>query len=1273
MRILLVILLMLVSSPVAFSQNSAVGMIEGNFNVGNLGEAVYSFPIELPDGINGTAPKLSIEYNSNAGNDILGVGFLIGGLSAVSRVGKTIYYDGVAKGVNYGSGDEFALDGVRIIKLSTNNYALENDPSIEISRAASFAQANFIVKSVGNTMTYGAKVRGYGNNVSKWLLSDVCDVFGNHIKYTYLSEGRPATISYSGHSVKFIYENRQDTVRTILNGRKINSVSRLKQITVNKYGNLWRTYDFQYNTTDGLSRLSKITLKNANGEQLPPMTFSYNTATIGQTAKTFSIGNNARWEKNLVNFYDQTIVTGDYDSDGLDDIILTAQVNVPTGANTCEIYTSAIFYKNVGTNNTPSFRFANSINIGACWYDKFYNLGVNIMDFDGDGKNEFFVPMYNGPFRQVVFRFYDGMRAKYYLASELKTSNEMPAFAVSDFIGNGKFAVFFIEKGKDKIGKYPAKIMCFDDNFTKKIEASFSFSLPSAPTNIFASDYNGDGMIDILVVYDGGYTIYWNAGNGIRYSTFSDASKCSGTTIKNCALIRPGDFNGDGYMDFVMSESNVDAIYFAISNGDGTFTKKTAITGLGIYDHSNTAKDDGKLDFEVFDFNGDGKSDIVATKKESTGKTTKYSYGKHVVTTTENGRTCRRYTDDWGNPTTITDPVSSVRYTYKSNGQPCKIVSGGATFTIEYNPDGTRKSMSDPDAGKSTYEYDALGRVIRQTDGRGIITSNKYSGNKLVKTTCGNEITEYKYNSFGKLAEQKNSTATITYQHNNRNLVELETYSIDGKQFKYTYRYNLAGQLTSCTYPDGVTETYNYDQNHLLSSIKIGGQTVWMLQTHTGTTLTEHFGSKLTKTTTFTNQGILSNARIKTNDNKTLHSMSYGFQSSTGNLVYRGGMSDKGSEYFQYDKADRLVATERMNISYSANGNIINKTGLGNYAYSRQKPHAVEYVQNTDTLLTSPLCKITYTPFGKVSDIKKQNIDGSNNELSIHYSPDFNRIKTVSTINGQRVSTYHLPNYEEVYDVQGFTRYHYIDGAYGLVAVRISGDKGSNRTEYAFTDHLGSITRLYDENGNERFAASYDPFGHRTISNNKTPLQRGYCGHIHYDHFGLIDMGGRVYDPILGRFLSPDPYVQAPENSQNYNRYSYCLNNPLKYTDPTGEFVWLPVIALASTFAVGNLSTHLAAGDVKNFGQGVKMFVQGTLVGATLGASAQIPGVSGFLGGLWNINKWGFSAMGVATLGSAFVGAVSGKNKKVLPNSLKMIGGLFSLDDSNFSVEFGKG
>jgi RHS repeat-associated protein len=69
-------------------------------------------------------------------------------------------------------------------------------------------------------------------------------------------------------------------------------------------------------------------------------------------------------------------------------------------------------------------------------------------------------------------------------------------------------------------------------------------------------------------------------------------------------------------------------------------------------------------------------------------------------------------------------------------------------------------------------------------------------------------------------------------------------------------------------------------------------------------------------------------------------------------------------------------------------------------------------------------------------------------------------------------------------------------------------------------------------------------------------LGRGYTSHEHLLEFGLINMNARLYDPVLGRFLSPDPFVQDPLLGQNFNRYTYALNNPLRYTDPNGEFFW---------------------------------------------------------------------------------------------------------------------
>ena len=74
-----------------------------------------------------------------------------------------------------------------------------------------------------------------------------------------------------------------------------------------------------------------------------------------------------------------------------------------------------------------------------------------------------------------------------------------------------------------------------------------------------------------------------------------------------------------------------------------------------------------------------------------------------------------------------------------------------------------------------------------------------------------------------------------------------------------------------------------------------------------------------------------------------------------------------------------------------------------------------------------------------------------------------------------------------------------------------------------------------------------------TIDHRPEWLYRGYTGHEHLDPFALINMNGRMYDPLNGRMLSVDNYVQG--GTQGYNRYSYALNNPLKYTDPSGEFL----------------------------------------------------------------------------------------------------------------------
>ena len=121
---------------------------------------------------------------------------------------------------------------------------------------------------------------------------------------------------------------------------------------------------------------------------------------------------------------------------------------------------------------------------------------------------------------------------------------------------------------------------------------------------------------------------------------------------------------------------------------------------------------------------------------------------------------------------------------------------------------------------------------------------------------------------------------------------------------------------------------------------------------------------------------------------------------------------------------------------------------------------------------------------------------------------------------------------------------------------------------YAYRDNQGSYIDFYRSNGTRVFEAKYDPWGVQTIVTDSIHFHRGYGGHEMLNEFGIINMrsaqrdafitkwrkNGRLYDPLLGRFLSPDNYVQEPFNTQHLNRYSYCLNNPVKYTDPSGNF-----------------------------------------------------------------------------------------------------------------------
>ena len=313
-----------------------------------------------------------------------------------------------------------------------------------------------------------------------------------------------------------------------------------------------------------------------------------------------------------------------------------------------------------------------------------------------------------------------------------------------------------------------------------------------------------------------------------------------------------------------------------------------------------------------------------------------------------------------------------------------------------------------------------------------------------------------------------------------------------------------------------------------------------------------------------------------------IQDLAYQFDTQTGNLNWRKDVAKTLQEDFTYDNLmkNRLESWQvntgtTYSVNYASNGNIDTKTELGTFSYNAPQPHAVSEIENTGNLVSGVEQIVRYTPFNKVDTIREGNY-----RLEITYGPDQARkITRLYNNNVLEKTKYYIGgNYEVEIDGSGNERkLHYIYGGDGLAAI-FEKTSAAENLYYIHKDHLGSFTVVTDANGTMVEEMSFDPWGRKRNPTNwfydssmayAYTFDRGFTGHEHLDEFNLINMNGRVYDPILGRFLSPDNYIQLPDYTQSLNRYSYCLNNPLIYTDPSGDFLFHLFAAWAGNYLTG--------------------------------------------------------------------------------------------------------
>ena len=643
---------------------------------------------------------------------------------------------------------------------------------------------------------------------------------------------------------------------------------------------------------------------------------------------------------------------------------------------------------------------------------------------------------------------------------------------------------------------------------------------------------------------------------------------------------------------------------------------------------------------------------------EASGKTSTWSYSGTSVTTVKDGITSTSTTDANGNVINVTDAGGTITYTLRDDGQPSEVtVSGNITTTFTYDDYGRRTTMVDPSAGTQTdaYVWNSDGTsVITHTNPNGTVKTykDKYGRTTLVERP-GEYNTAYTYDTYGRLVTEQSTNGTgmeYTYDGLDRVVSDKEIVP-DGKWLRKAYSYGTASVLNSIQYISQsgqiTTETYTYSNGHNTGITLPDGTVVWSLTSENDLGMVTSITSGgITREYGFTAFGMPTYRRMDGGD---LQDFTYNFDFSTGNLLSRSDGINGHTETFGYDNLNRLVAIGSRQISYDSKGNILLMDGVGAMTYgSSVHPYRITMLTpEADGLVPDRQQSVSYTCYSRPSILTE-----GGRSAAFTYNGDGGRVKRyVADGTTQVLSRYYIGGrYENDQTSTGSKERLYLGGdAYSALMVYQRENSGSWTAYNIGRDYLGNVTQIATLSGTLVAEYSYDPWGrlrnpetleiYAVGSEPELFLGRGFTGHEHLTWFGLVNMNARLYDPLLGRFLSPDPYVQAPDFTQNFNRYTYALNNPLKYTDESGEFI----ITTAMIVAAG---IGAAVGLASGYFIGKQHGATGWTMAGYIAGGGLIGGVAGFAGGYVSGALASYSGAGF--LGGALSGGSSAAASGVL-------------------------
>ena len=421
-------------------------------------------------------------------------------------------------------------------------------------------------------------------------------------------------------------------------------------------------------------------------------------------------------------------------------------------------------------------------------------------------------------------------------------------------------------------------------------------------------------------------------------------------------------------------------------------------------------------------------------------------------------------------------------------------------------------------------------------------------------------------NGIGLLYSVANSNVTtVNDSYDAMGRVTSVTKTITGDSARNTlYEYDYSGKAVSTTYPGTyvVTNSY-YAGSNLLYQVKKGSTAFATISNYEPTgkmgTLTHANGTSTTYT--YDDQSTrLTGILTKYGTSTVLQNRAYTY-SNAGDINTIVDTKNSVTYSYGYDDLHRLETETSggvygaLTVNYNAIGNITSKT-VGSttltYAYNTAHKHAVSsingysftYDANGNMLtgydFTTPSSPVARTTTWNADNMPATITYGSTTTTLLYDGTGARAKKTVgSTI------TYYIGDH---YEIKGGVIYKYIFAG-NLRVAQIAGSTVS----YFHKDHLGSSTIMTNSSGTQIESTNYEPFGGTRAHTGTTTSGYKFTDQELDAENGLYNYDARLYDPVMGRFISSDTVIPEPYNPQSLNRYSYCLNNPLIYIDPNGH------------------------------------------------------------------------------------------------------------------------